>query len=212
MSRRVPLVPTVLVGLAVAVMIALGIWQIGRAHQKEAALDAWRANLHLPLTAFPRQNPTDQSYMFRRLAAQCLRVVDWQVIGGRARSGETGWRHIAYCATGAEGPGLVVDMGVSVRPDGKTDWQGGPVTGTATHEPDNSSLLARVQGKASPLRLMIVAEEPAPGLLASAPPDPSSVPNNHRSYAVQWFLFATIALVIYALALRKRWRGEAREG
>ncbi|HNJ47416.1 MAG TPA: SURF1 family protein, partial [Novosphingobium sp.] len=30
------------------------------------------------------------------------------------------------------------------------------------------------------------------------------IPNNHLSYAVQWFLFAATALVIYGLALRKR--------
>ena len=147
--------------------------------------------------------------MFRRLSAHCLRVVDWQVIGGRSRDGQTGWRHIAYCATGAEGPGLVVDMGVSKRPDVKADWAGGPVTGVATHEPDNSALLDRMRGKAPPLRLMIVADEAAPGLSASAPPDPESVPNNHRSYMVQWFLFAGLAAIIYALALRKHWRGEA---
>ena len=208
MKHRLPLVPTLLVGLAIAVMIALGIWQLGRAQQKEAALDAWRANLDLPVTAYPRQNPTDERYMFRRLSANCLRVVDWQVIGGRSREGQTGWRHIAYCATGAEGPGLIVDMGVSKRPDVTAEWAGGPVTGVATHEPDNSSLIDRMQGKAPPLRLMIVSDEPAPGLTASAPPDPASVPNNHRSYMVQWFLFAGIAAVIYVLALRKRWSTE----
>jgi surfeit locus 1 family protein len=30
------------------------------------------------------------------------------------------------------------------------------------------------------------------------------VPNNHLSYAVQWFLFAAIASVIYVLAVRRR--------
>ena len=31
--------------------------------------------------------------------------------------------------------------------------------------------------------------------------------NNHMAYAVQWFLFAATALVIYAVALRRRMRG-----
>jgi len=30
------------------------------------------------------------------------------------------------------------------------------------------------------------------------------IPNNHLAYAVQWFLFAGIAGVIYALALKRR--------
>ena len=61
-------------------------------------------------------------------------------------------------------------------------------------------------GKAPPLRLMIVSDAPAPGLAVSPLPNPSSVPNNHFSYAVQWFLFAGIAVIIYVLALRRRWR------
>ena len=42
------------------------------------------------------------------------------------------------------------------------------------------------------------------GLDANARPDPATIPNNHLSYAIQWFLFALTALVIYGIALRKR--------
>ena len=48
----------------------------------------------------------------------------------------------------------------------------------------------------------------AAGLQPSAPPAVSDIPNNHRSYAVQWFAFAIIAVVIYALALRGRQRSK----
>ena len=47
----------------------------------------------------------------------------------------------------------------------------------------------------------------ADGPIELAAPDPRDVPNNHLSYAVQWFLFALTAVVIYILALRKRWGG-----
>ena len=43
---------------------------------------------------------------------------------------------------------------------------------------------------------------------AGAPPSLGSIPNNHRSYAIQWFLFAGIAALIYFLALRLRWKKE----
>ena len=39
---------------------------------------------------------------------------------------------------------------------------------------------------------------------ARRPSHRQPIPNNHRCYAVQWFVFAAIALVIYGLALRKR--------
>jgi surfeit locus 1 family protein len=204
--RKLPLIPTIVVAAAILVMIGLGVWQLGRAGQKDAAVVAWRANLALPETAYPASNPADDSLMFRRLAANCLRVVSWQVVGGRSAQDQPGWRHIATCATGAEGPGLVVDMGVSQAPNVKVSWTGGPVRGHATHEPDQRPWFDRLTGHASPLRLMIVAEVAAPGLTPSAPPDPSSVPNNHRAYMWQWFFFALVAAIIYGLAVRKRLR------
>lgn len=209
MKLRLPIIPTIVVALAVGIMIALGFWQLDRARQKDAAMDSWQANMHLPVTAYPMQNATDERYRFRRLSANCLRVVDWKIIGGRSVDGQSGWKHVAYCSTGAEGPGLVVDMGVSKRPDVSVNWEGGLVTGYATLEPDNSGMMDRMMGRSSSLRLMIVADTPAPSLAASASPDPASVPNNHRSYMVQWFLFAGIATIIYGLALRKRERPEA---
>ena len=50
----------------------------------------------------------------------------------------------------------------------------------------------------------IVADPPLAGLIANARPDPRDIPNNHWSYAIQWFAFAATALIIYALALRRR--------
>ena len=38
----------------------------------------------------------------------------------------------------------------------------------------------------------------------NAPPSIESIPNNHLAYAVQWFLFAAVAAIIYVIALRRR--------
>jgi surfeit locus 1 family protein len=54
--------------------------------------------------------------------------------------------------------------------------------------------------------MRLVAASAPPGLQPSALPTIESIPNNHRLYAVQWFLFALIAVVIYVLAVRKRRR------
>jgi surfeit locus 1 family protein len=51
---------------------------------------------------------------------------------------------------------------------------------------------------------MLIAAEPVAGLAANPAPDLKSVPNNHLAYAVQWFLFAGVAVVIYILALRRK--------
>ena len=55
-------------------------------------------------------------------------------------------------------------------------------------------------------RMRLVSTTPGPGLAASALPSPDSIPNNHLNYAIQWFLFAAIAGVIYVLALKRRER------
>lgn len=202
-TRNIPVVATVIVALAVAAMIALGFWQLERRGEKAATLSQYRANLSLPATAYPA-NAADQSYLFRTVSAHCLRVVGWQVKGGQRPGGGPGWRHIATCATGAEGPGVIVDIGMSADPKALPAWAGGQVTGTATTEPDSSSALQRWLGQRPPPRLMIVSTTGLAGLERSPRPDPAEVPDNHLAYAVQWFLFAGVAVIIYALALRRR--------
>ena len=203
---RLPLVPTLVVGLAVAAMIALGVWQLERRTEKNAALALYAANLARPPMAFPRI-PVGDTNLFRRATALCLEVTGWRHEGGRASDGTVGWRQIAECRTGAEGPLLRVDMGVTRAPGFRPDWKGGPVAGTITHAPDHQPLIVSLFAK-TPKPLMLVSDTAAPGLSPTARPALSSVPNNHLAYAVQWFLFAGVAVVIYALALRRRMIGK----
>ncbi|MES2442830.1 MAG: SURF1 family protein [Pseudomonadota bacterium] len=199
---KLPLIPTIVVGLCIAAMIGLGIWQLDRKAQKEALLAQLAANFGKPVMAFPRL-PVGDANLFRRASANCLEAVGWRKQGGRSARGLTGTRQIAECRTGAEGPVLLVDMGVARDPKFQSPWRGGPVTGTITHAPDSRPLIAGLFDS-TPKGLMLVSETPAPGLEATARPALSSVPNNHLAYAVQWFLFAGVALVIYLLALH--WR------
>lgn len=200
---KLPVIPTIIVGLAVTAMIGLGIWQLDRRAEKEAAIARYAGNSALPVMAFPRP-PVGDEHLFRRASAMCLSVVGWSEHAGRADNGAKGWRHLAECRTGVEALTVKFDMGVSTAPGVTPVWKGGEVTGTITHAPDPTPLLAGLFGKRGPRQLMLVADKPAPGLAVSARPDPSSVPNNHLAYAVQWFLFAAAAAVIYVLALR--WR------
>jgi surfeit locus 1 family protein len=81
------------------------------------------------------------------------------------------------------------------------------VSGRLTRAPSDQPLIGRLFGHpAPPASPMIVSDRPAPGLKSSAQPNPADIPNNHLSYAVQWFLFAATALVIYAVALWQRWK------
>lgn len=201
---RLPVIPTIIVAGAIAAMVALGVWQLQRKGEKEALIALYRTNLDRPEIAFPRTAPVRPDELFRRSSATCLSVSGWRLEGGRAASGATGYRRIASCRIGAEGPGLLVDMGVSVDPAMRPAWTGGPVTGWIATEPTHDSMLAGLFGKATTPRALLVSDKPAPGLAPSERPDPADIPNNHLAYAVQWFLFAGIAGLIYWLALRRR--------
>ena len=194
MTRRIPVLPTVLVAAAVATMIALGVWQLRRAEWKEGLLDRYRAAQGLPAIAFPTGPLATDPPLFRRSSGHCLQVVGWRASAGQNLHGESGYAHLADCRTGAEGPGMVVVAGWSKDPKARAKWSGGPVEG--------------VIGPDSKARLRLVSDAGLGGLEPSAPPSLESIPNNHRAYAVQWFLFAGIAALIYALALRARWKAK----
>jgi cytochrome oxidase assembly protein ShyY1 len=191
MIRRLPIIPTMIVAAAVAVMIGLGIWQLHRAKWKEALLAHYAQAERLPPIAFPTVPIRDSALpLFRHATGVCLRVVGHRAVVGENRAGEPGYAQIVDCATGAEGPGMSVEVGWSKNPNAKVNWAGGPVSGVIA--PDRRT------------RMRLVAASAPPGLEPSAPPSINSIPNNHRSYALQWFSFAAIALVIYGLAVRKR--------
>ncbi len=202
--KRLPVVATIVVAIAVLAMLALGAWQLERRGEKAALIARFAANLNQPAMAFPELAPVPPEAMFRKGRIQCLRVASWRTEAGRSAQGRSGYRHIADCVTGAEGPGVLVDLGVSSDPAQKVAWSGGAVDGVITTEPNHASLIGRLFTREVPLRPMLVAAAPAPGLSASAPPNPADVPNNHLAYAVQWFVFAGAALLIFALALRRR--------
>lgn len=202
---RLPIIPTILVAAAVVTMIALGIWQLGRADEKKALQRHYERNVTLPPMALPSGAVADEALLYRRATAFCLEVTNWRTAGGKAASGQGGTRFMAECRTGAEGPGFVAEMGVSPDPKAKPAWKGGEVTGRIVAEPRSGGLFERLSRKSPPPRPMIVSEQPAPGLQASAPPIAEAA-NNSLAYAFQWFFFAAAAAAIYGLALRRRQR------
>jgi cytochrome oxidase assembly protein ShyY1 len=185
-------------------MIGLGIWQLGRAREKDSLAALYARNATLEPMALPSVGGFDETLVFRRASAFCLEVVGWRRSGGKSADGKTGTRHIAECRSGAEGPGFLADIGVSADPKAQPAWRGGEVTGPMLPEAQQGGLVARLTGKAPPPRPMLIAETPAPGLEPSAKPGPDSLVNNSRMYAFQWFFFALAAAAIYALALRRR--------
>jgi surfeit locus 1 family protein len=188
-TRRLPFVPTLIVAAAVATMIGLGVWQLRRAEWKAGLLARYEAAQATSSSVpWPRDEAALERSLFRWSRFSCERVLGIRSGAGTSARGEKGWRHIANCALPGGGEAEVA-LGWSFTPQ-SPQWSGGEVSG--------------IIGP----RGVLYASQVATGLRPLAPPDPSDLPNNHLMYAGQWFLFALTALVIYALALRKRWRGK----
>jgi surfeit locus 1 family protein len=192
MRHKLPIIPTILVALAVLTMIGLGFWQLERRKETEPLLASYAAAANQPPIGWPSVPPKEPLPLFRSATANCLSVTGFRTAAGQNLRGEPGFLVIADCRTGAEGPGVAVELGWSKDPNAGHAYRGGLVSGVIA--PDRIS------------RMRLVAASPGPGLMASAPPSPDIIPNNHLSYAIQWFLFAGIAVVIYVLALRGRGR------
>lgn len=189
--KRIPVLATLLVLGAVGVMIALGVWQLGRAQQKEALLASYAAvggnTVEVP---FPNSASAAEPVLFRRSRIDCRPSGPDAPVAGHNAEGTTGWAHAFICPLpGGASAEVLIGWSKDLQP---RVWQGGIVTGTIA------------LGAGETVRL--IADPPLAGLEANARPDPASIPNNHLSYAIQWFLFALTALVIYAIALRKRLR------
>ncbi|WP_016746765.1 SURF1 family protein [Rhizorhabdus wittichii] len=202
--RRIPVLPTLVVALAIAAMVALGIWQIRRAHWKEGLLASYRASRNAPdLYGVPAGADPD-AIAFRHAHILCRVTTKETLLGGTDASGRTGFRAIVGCAL-IDGRVIMADLGwraIDARP--ALPAVGARIEGRGLLIPDEV-LARRVLGKtAGAVPLLLVLDRGVQGLSPSVPPSIETIPNNHISYAVQWFLFAGVALIIYALALYRR--------
>lgn len=199
MARRIPIIPTVLVAGAVATMIALGVWQLGRAQWKEQLLRDYAAAANLPAVEFPLQRTkADDAYYFRKTTAHCYAPSARTTVAGRNTAKQSGLAHMVTCQS--------FDPSVSMPEQqyrltyhailgwsdqmSEPEWAGGELSGTLM--PDTQT------------GLRLVADPPVAGLSANEPPNLDDIPNNHLAYAGQWFFFALVAVIIYVLALRRR--------
>jgi surfeit locus 1 family protein len=170
-------------------MIALGVWQLQRRHDKQALIARYQAARTLPWAVpWPGDGAAAEAALFRRSQVLCERVIARGARAGRSAAGESGWAQTAHCAIDGGGEAEIV-LGWSRAPKSPA-WSGGRVAGVVA--PGGSEVPR------------LVASPPLAGLEPSARPDPRDLPNNHLAYAVQWFAFATMAAVIYAQALSKR--------
>lgn len=229
---RFPIGMTIAVVVSMAIMIALGVWQIQRMHWKAGVLAHVAALKSAPPVPAGPVLAANSDVDFRRVVIDCpgLAAAPYVELYG-VREGEAGSRLISACAVEA-GPyrSVLVDRGfvqdtVSARPPvdsasaaplrvvgvlripEKGNWFSPPNDPAGRHfYIRDAAEMARVLGAPAPAPVFLLAETATnpewPALVPA--PLPEDIPNNHMQYVLTWFGLAAALAGVYAAVLWRR--------
>ncbi|RMD95000.1 MAG: SURF1 family protein [Alphaproteobacteria bacterium] len=209
----------------IAVLVALGLWQLQRLEWKQGLLQEIGARLAARPVALPAApDPERDRYLAVRVSGRFtgdeLRVLT------SLREAGPGFRHVAAFVTD-DGRRVMVDRGFAperaevVPPRGAAAVTGNLVwpdeVDSFTPEPDIDSGLFFARDVAAMAEylgsepVLIVARriEPPDPVVRPLPVGTEGIPNNHLQYAITWFLLALAWAGMTALWL---WRIRRREG
>ncbi len=227
--RRRRFLPHILVVVAVLVCLTLGRWQLRRLDERRALNRTIAVRQGQPVLNLPAEIPDAVGY--RRAVAEGAYDGRRQVLlDGRSLGGRPG-SHVLAPLRFPDGNAVVVDRGWIPEgiddplarnlapPDGTVRVTGilvpserrgrfgarDPERGALTHlvRLDVQRLGRQLPYPVAPVALVLQTQEPA----SSPVPVPASLPQRsegpHLAYAVQWFLFAAVAAVGYAVVVRR---------
>lgn len=206
--RRLPLVPTLMTVVMAGIMVWLGVWQLQRRAWKHDLIVKLEAAQHLPPVTpseFYRAMVGAGSVQYRRAVVACRpgRVVPYDIKGGESATGESGFLVLVACSHPVgRGPDLVVVAGWTLNPS--------PPPLVVDTEFDGTIIQRPYDKQADRPAFMLIPRTAVPPLVRSRVPSPEDLPDNHLSYALQWFAFAVTLLVIYTIFVLRRGRDRVR--
>lgn len=214
----------------------LGLWQLDRLEGRRAFNTLLEERLALPAAPLDALAGTPgHALRYRRVTVQgTFDPAREAVLFGRPSEGEPG-NHVLTPLMSRSGRTLIVDRGwvpidddtppvaVATPPDGEVLARGVllPTEAASTFEgpPGSPTRVGSVdvelltRGTPDPFEeVYLLLGSQAPAQATELPrPVPLPVPDEgpHLSYAIQWFIFATIALVGYGVLVRKELRRPA---
>ena len=208
--------------LGAAVFARLGFWQIDRLRQRRAINEVLAERLAAPPTAVDSVAGEPASLRFRRATAGGAADYGRElVLGQRSREGSPGVWLVTPLATAGSDSLTIAVRGWVYSPDGTTvqlaRWREGDsltlegwldtlaTSGSSDSIPGRPGVLRRLdQGRLAarlgrPVRRMYLMATRGDAAQRAGTPARFSLPEMdegpHRSYAIQWFSFAAIALV-----------------
>ncbi|QMW22635.1 SURF1 family cytochrome oxidase biogenesis protein [Sandaracinobacteroides saxicola] len=183
--------------IAVPTMLGLGAWQVQRKGWKEAQLAGYAAAMQAPVLRL--RGAPGPGLGFRRVMATVDCPAQTPTVrAGRSARGQSGYAVLLQCRVVGAPVELVAGFSVPEQ------WQ--RFAGQAVPAMRMTLLGRLIETGTNPAYRLYAARPTGPGLAAAVPPALDEIPNNHLSYAIQWFSFATIWSVIYALFMMRRRR------
>lgn len=178
------------------ILVGLGTWQLQRMTWKTGVLASLSAGRNMPLLD-AGAGPLPEGLEFRhvRLIISCPEQEPYGKIG-YAPDGRTGYSVVLRCHAGAEM--IEVDAGWGPRPD---SWK--QASGLWKEAAPTSGIL--IASARDNIRYQLVVDTAPAPLLPSTPPIVENIPNNHFAYAMQWYGFALMLVVIWGVYVH-RWR------
>ncbi|PZN94936.1 MAG: hypothetical protein DCF31_08295 [Alphaproteobacteria bacterium] len=201
--KRGLLFPTLLTAVMLAILLSLGAWQLDRRVWKQALLARLAAAPEQPLLT-----PADyylsmigkKSVQYRRAELPCHPgdVLPYDLKGGTSIGGVPGYLLLVSCRPNRKPPDIVAVAGWTRRPDAAAI----PVHVDTVFR---GLIIERPYGEAPDRpQFMLIPDTAVPPLQRSQMPAADSLPDNHLSYALQWFGLAAVLASIYAIWLRRR--------
>lgn len=231
---RLSLWPTLFAIPAMAAMVGLGVWQLHRLEAKSVLLERIEAGLAAEPVRLPADIADPEDWDYRRAVVTGLLLHDRELfLASRSHRGRVGLHVVTPLRrtdAGAAGPVVLVNRGWvpterrdrASRTDGLPEQ---PVTVSGIlrrpaergwmvpdNEPDANlwfwadlPAMAAAAGIAPAAPVILEADgDAAGGALPIGGQTRLDIPNNHLQYAITWFAFAVILMVIYVLYHRGR--------
>lgn len=220
--------------VTVVAFVNLGLWQLRRLDERQAynALLAERlATDPLPLdTVLAGVGGDPTAAELRRVTVEGTYADAQVVTAPRSIAGQPGQQVLAVLERDG-GPAVLVDRGwvpfgsradrPPAPPDGRVSVDGvvrlrepGDIGGARqVAQIVPAQIAERLDRDLAPFYVQVLRQRPAASPDAPRPtPLPEPTEGDHRSYAVQWFVFALVALVGYPLLIRRTAREDDGDG
>lgn len=214
--------PALLGVVGVAILLALGNWQLRRLAWKEAILAEIDARMAEAPTDLPLSEVTEAADEYRPVEIVGAFSGDPLLVLTSAEGQGPGYRIISAFETGA-GERILVDRGF--LPDAARETALAPAPGRwhgnlswpdevdgFTPAPDGTLWFARdvpaMSDALGTLPVLVVLSSQTDPALTPLPINTSGIPNDHREYAITWFL---LAAVWAAMSLYLIWRVARRK-